>query len=113
MPPGGPLRYSHRCGIHHAFDEPGRMGMQLIGMLDSPYVRRVAVSMAFWELPFTHVPVSVFRHFDEFARINPIVKAPSLVTDDGVVLMESSLILDYLQRLAPPDRRLMPPDIGE
>jgi glutathione S-transferase len=75
--------------------------MRLIGMLDSPYVRRVAVSLKFLGLPFDHESVSVFRHYDRFAGINPVVKAPTLVTDAGVVLMDSTLILEYAQRLAP------------
>lgn len=86
--------------------------MQLIGMLDSPYVRRVAISMRLMGLPFTHKPVSVFRHYDAFAAINPVVKAPTLVTDDGVVLMDSTLILDHVGRLAPAERQLMPRDIA-
>lgn len=84
--------------------------MRLIGMLDSPYVRRVAVSLKFLRLPFTHEPVSVFRHFDAFAGINPVVKAPTLVLDDGTTLMDSSLILDHLERLALSGHRLMPDD---
>lgn len=87
-------------------------GMRLIGMLDSPYVRRVAVSLALLELPFDHEPVSVFRHYERFAGINPVVKAPTLVTDAGVVLMESTLILDHAERLADPARALVPRDIA-
>jgi glutathione S-transferase len=82
--------------------------MQLIGMLDSPYVRRVAVSLKVLGLPFALDQVSVFRHFDKFAGLNPVVKAPTLITDDGVVLMESSLILEHIAHLAP--RSLMPAD---
>lgn len=82
--------------------------MQLIGMLDSPYVRRVAVSLKVLGLPFDLDQVSVFRHFDKFSSINPIVKAPSFVTDDGVVLMDSNLILEHVAHLAP--RSLMPAD---
>ena len=82
--------------------------MRLIGMLDSPYVRRVAISLKYMGLAFDHEPVSVFRDYDTFAAINPVVKAPTLVTDDGVVLMESTLILDYLGRLVAEDRRLEP-----
>lgn len=82
--------------------------MRLIGMLDSPYVRRTAISMRCLGLPFAHEPVSVFRHYEQFAAINPVVKAPTLVLDDGTVLMESGLILDYLERLAAPERRLAP-----
>ena len=83
--------------------------MRLIGMLDSPYVRRVAISMKWMGLPFTHEAVSVFRHFDHFASINPLVKAPTLVTSTGEVLMDSTVILQYLDTLVPPERRLMPP----
>uniref|UniRef100_UPI0019533B88 glutathione S-transferase N-terminal domain-containing protein n=2 Tax=Pseudomonadota TaxID=1224 RepID=UPI0019533B88 len=67
--------------------------MKLIGMLDSPFVRRVAISLRLLGLPFEHAAVSVFRGFDEFQRINPVVKAPTLVCDDGTVLMDSTLLL--------------------
>ena len=81
--------------------------MKLIGMLDSPYVRRVAISLQLLGLRFEHEALSVFRTFDEFHRINPVVKAPTLVCDDGVVLMDSTLILQYAEALAGP-RTLMP-----
>lgn len=70
--------------------------MRLIGMLDSPYVRRVAVSLKVLDIPFVHESVSVFRHFDHFSSINPVVKAPTLVAGDGTVLMDSSLILEHI-----------------
>jgi glutathione S-transferase len=89
------------------------MPMRLIGMLDSPYVRRVAVSLKYLGLPFTHEPVSVFRHYDSFAAINPVVKAPTLILDDGTVLMDSTLILEYLEQLAAPERRLMPAALAD
>ena len=74
--------------------------MRLIGMLDSPYVRRVAISLQLLGLGFEHRPLSVFRTFDEFRAINPVVKAPTLVCDDGTVLMDSGLIIDYLETVA-------------
>ena len=86
--------------------------MQLIGMLDSPYVRRVAVSLRLLGLPFEHRPVSVFREVDAFAAINPVVKAPTLVCDDGEVLLDSSLILQYAEGLAS-GRSLVPRDAAE
>ncbi len=82
--------------------------MRLIGMLDSPYVRRVAISLRAMGLPFAHEPLSVFRDFEDFAAINPIVKAPTLVADNGTALLDSTLILEYLDRLALPDSRLTP-----
>jgi glutathione S-transferase len=87
--------------------------MQLIGMLDSPYVRRVAVSLQLLGLRFEHQPVSVFSTFAQFQRINPVVKAPSLVCDDGVVLMDSTLILQYAEAIAAPRASLVPRGIAE
>jgi glutathione S-transferase len=81
--------------------------MKLIGMLDSPYVRRVAISLQMLGLRFEHQSLSVFRTFDEFSRINPVVKAPTLVCDDGEVLMDSTLMLQYAEALAAP-RSLLP-----
>jgi glutathione S-transferase len=71
--------------------------MRLIGMLDSPYVRRVAISLEVLGITFTHEAVSVFSTFEQFKAINPVVKAPSLVCDDGEVLMDSSLILQFAE----------------
>jgi glutathione S-transferase len=85
--------------------------MKLIGMLDSPYVRRVAISLQLLGVPFEHQSLSVFRGFDDFRRINPVVKAPTLLCDDGTVLMDSTLIIEYAQALARP-RSLVPGDVG-
>ena len=74
--------------------------MKLIGMLDSPYVRRVAICLKLLELDFEHRPVSVFSDFEEFRKLNPVVKAPTLILDDGQSLMDSTLILDYVTGVA-------------
>ncbi|RFB78564.1 glutathione S-transferase family protein [Methylovirgula sp. 4M-Z18] len=86
--------------------------MQLIGMMDSPYVRRVAISLRLMGIAHEHQQISVFRQMDEFRAINPVIKAPTLVCDDGTTLMESALILDYLEALADPERSLMPKDLA-
>jgi glutathione S-transferase len=82
--------------------------MVLIGMLDSPYVRRCAVSLKLMDVAFEHRPLSVFRNFDQFSKVNPVVKAPTLVCGDGTVLMDSTLILDYVEATLPEERRLLP-----
>jgi len=71
--------------------------MRLIGMLDSPYVRRTAISLEYLGVAFTHEAVSVFTTFEQFRAINPVVKAPTLVCDDGGVLMDSSLIIQFVE----------------
>ncbi|WP_434610323.1 glutathione S-transferase N-terminal domain-containing protein [Pseudomonas sp. R1-7] len=87
--------------------------MKLIGMLDSPYVRRVAISAKRLGVSLEHESVSVFRQFEHFQSINPVVKAPTLVLDDGSVLMDSTLIIDYLEALAGPSHSLMPNDLAQ
>ena len=87
--------------------------MKLIGMLDSPYVRRVAVTLQLLGLRFEHQSLSVFSTFDQFSKINPVVKAPTLVADDGTVLMDSTLILQYAEAMAMPARRRTPPMLKE
>lgn len=84
--------------------------MQLIGMLDSPYVRRTAIALQLLGLPFESRQVSVIRQMDEFRRYNPVVKAPTLVLDDGQALMDSTLILMHAESLAGPGRSLWPAD---
>ena len=86
--------------------------MKLIGMLDSPYVRRVAISLQLLGLRFEHQSLSVFRTFSEFRQINPVVKAPTLLCDDGEVLMDSTLILEYAEVIAHP-RTLKPSGLQE
>ncbi|MGB3068189.1 MAG: glutathione S-transferase [Ottowia sp.] len=74
--------------------------MKLIGMLDSPYVRRTAISLRLLGVDFHHHSLSVFSTYNEFKGINPVVKAPTLVLDDGTVLMDSTLIIDYVEHAA-------------
>lgn len=85
--------------------------MKLIGMLDSPYVRRVAVALEALGIPFEHEAVSVFSTFEKFQRINPVVKAPTLVCDDGEVIMDSSLILQFVEATGCRGRSLWPSDL--
>lgn len=87
--------------------------MKLLGMLDSPYVRRVAIAMRVWGMEFDHHPISVFRGYQQFAAVNPVVKAPTLVTDDGTMIMDSTLILDYLSQLNANQRPLLPSSLAE
>ena len=85
--------------------------MQLIGMLDSPYVRRVAITAEFLGIRLERRQISVFQNYDEIRAINPMVKVPTLVLDDGRVLVDSSLIIDYLEAISdrPP---LVPADLS-
>lgn len=82
--------------------------MILIGQFDSPFVRRVGIALELYGLPFEHRPWSVFGNVAEIRPFNPLVRVPTLVLDDGDVLIESHAILDYLDSLVPVDARLFP-----
>ncbi len=84
--------------------------MILVGMFDSPFVRRVAISMALLDLPFEHRNWSVGRDFERIRDYNPLGRVPVLVLDDGEVLIESAMILDHLDRQAGFGRALLPRD---
>ncbi|HXW27440.1 MAG TPA: glutathione S-transferase family protein [Xanthobacteraceae bacterium] len=83
--------------------------MILIGQFDSPYVRRVAVSLNVLGIAFERRLLSVFRHAEDLRRYNPLGRVPALAIEDGSVLIDSAAILDYLDELVGPDRALLPP----
>jgi glutathione S-transferase len=82
--------------------------MLLIGMFDSPFVRRVAVSMKLLGIEFEHANWSVGKDFDRIREYNPLGRVPTLVLAKGEKLFESAAILDYLDELVGPDRALLP-----
>jgi glutathione S-transferase len=82
--------------------------MILIGMFDSPFVRRVAVSLNLLAVPFEHKNWSVGKEFELIRQFNPLGRVPTLVQPDGEALIESSAILDFLDESVGPARALMP-----
>ena len=82
--------------------------MILVGQYDSPYVRRVAVSLRTLGFAYEHDTRSVFGDFDAMRKVNPLGRIPSLVLDDGEVLIDSAAILDWLDQEVGPARALVP-----
>src|SRR3954454_6409739 len=82
--------------------------MILIGQFDSPFVRRVGIALHLYDLPFEHRPWSTFGDADKIARYNPLRRVPTLVLDDGEVLIESTAILDHLDETVGPARAMIP-----
>lgn len=68
----------------------------------------MTISHKLLHLDFEHDSVSVFGDFEDFRKINLIIKAPTLVLDKGQILMNSTLILDYISTLADPSVTLTP-----
>jgi glutathione S-transferase len=82
--------------------------MILIGQYDSPFVRRVAIALDIYGLPFEHRPWSTFGDADKLAAYNPLTRVPTLVLDDNTALVESGVMLDWLDEQVGPVRALIP-----
>jgi glutathione S-transferase len=82
----------------------------LIGQFDSPFVRRVGIALELYGLSFEHRPWSVFGDADKLAAVNPLMRVPTLVLDDGTVLSETFVILDTLDHFVSPSSCLLPSD---
>jgi glutathione S-transferase len=76
--------------------------MKLVGLYISPFVRRVAIALNVLGMPFEHLPVSVVDGRDVIGRYNGLVRVPSLILDDGDILVDSHQILAELDRLSAP-----------
>jgi glutathione S-transferase len=87
--------------------------MFLIGQYDSPFVRRVAIALRLYGLAFEHRPWSTFGDADKIAPYNPLRRVPTLVLDDGEALIESMIILDYLDELVGPEKAMLPRSAAE
>ncbi len=83
--------------------------MILVGQYDSPYVRRVGVSLGVLGFAFEHDKRSVFADFDSMRTVNPLGRIPSLILADGTTLIDSAAILDWLDHEVGPQRALVPP----
>jgi len=84
--------------------------MILIGQYDSSFTRRIAIALALYRIDFKHRPWSVFSDAERLRKINPLVRVPTLVLDNGDVLIDSHAIIDYLDRRAPDGQALFPTD---
>ncbi len=82
--------------------------MILVGQYDSPYVRRVAVSLRVLGFAYEHDTRSVFADFEAMRAVNPLGRIPSLVLEGGEVLIDSAAILDWLDQAVGPERALVP-----
>ena len=70
--------------------------MILIGQYDSPFVRRVAVTLQLYGLAYEHLPWSAVGDADKIAAMNPLIRVPTLVTADGVAFTDSGTIVQVL-----------------
>ena len=87
------------------------MSLKLIGNHLSPFVRKVRVFLAEKGLSAEHDPMVPFGVSDEYKRMHPMGKIPTLVDGDKVI-PDSSAICTYLEKVQP-DPALYPSDAYE
>jgi glutathione S-transferase len=80
--------------------------MILVGQFDSPFVRRVAVTLHHYHLRFERNRLSVFH--PGMVEINPLMRVPSLIIDGDETLYDSNAIIDYLDELVGSQKALIP-----
>jgi glutathione S-transferase len=85
------------------FDE-----LTLIGQYDSPFVRRVALTLRLYGMAYKHLPWSVWSDADALGAVNPLRRVPTLVLADGTALVDSAAIIDALDEQVGAERALLP-----
>ena len=84
--------------------------MKLYGGFGSPFTRRVGTTLLLYNLKHEHLVLraNVPEELEQLKKFNPLARVPALETDDGMALVDSVTILDYLDRLVGPDSALTP-----
>lgn len=83
--------------------------MKLIGSLASPYVRKVRVVLAEKKLDYQFELENVWAPDTTIDKLNPLGKVPSLIMEDGNVMIDSRVMVEYLDTLTPVCK-LLPPN---
>lgn len=75
--------------------------MKLIGSLTSPFVRKVRVVLAEKKLDYSFELENVWTSDTTIHLSNPLGKVPCLVMEDGSTMLDSRVIVEYLDTLSP------------
>jgi glutathione S-transferase len=76
--------------------------MKLFSLALSPFAARVRAAIHAKSLPVEIVsPPSDWRTSADFKKLNPLVRIPVLLLDDGTALAESGVIVEYLEDAYP------------
>lgn len=81
--------------------------LELIGSPASPFVRKARIALALKKLEYVFTVDAPSQPGSRVPQINPLGKIPVLVDANGEAIYDSSVILDYLEAIAP-EPALMP-----
>ncbi|HSD96764.1 MAG TPA: glutathione S-transferase N-terminal domain-containing protein [Sulfuricaulis sp.] len=77
--------------------------MKLYGSLTSPYVRKVRILIREKNLACEFVVADAWAADSAIPALNPLGKVPALALDNGDVLFDSPVIVEYLDSLKAPE----------
>jgi glutathione S-transferase len=86
--------------------------MKLIGSLASPFVRKVRIVLAEKKLDYAFALEDVWSSETAITQTNPLGKVPCLVMEDGSTIIDSRVIVEYLDTLTPVCKLLPPAGSG-
>jgi len=81
--------------------------MKLLGVLTSPFVRKVRIVLAEKKIEYDFVLDPPWAEDSTVTNYNPLGKVPVLLLDDESALYDSRVIVDYLDNVTP-NNRLIP-----
>ncbi len=86
--------------------------MKLYYATASSYCQRVLIALCEKRINFTPIQVNLFdpEARSHYMQINPFGKIPTFITEDGLVIFEASIIIEYLEQRFPNEPRLIPAD---
>lgn len=78
----------------------------------SPYARKVRIALLEKQIPFTEIALDLHNKPQDFTGLTMGATVPTLVTPDGLIIEDSTLILQYLEETRP-EHSLLPKDKTE
>jgi glutathione S-transferase len=78
----------------------------------SSYSQRVAIALYEKDIPFTPIKVNLFdpQAREQYQKINPFAKIPTLETDSGEIFFEACIMIEYLDRQFPQQPCFLDPE---
>jgi glutathione S-transferase len=82
--------------------------MILYGTYYSPFARRVGTALLSRNFEFTHDPLNGYEAPERASELNPVGRIPVLDIGEGVRLIDSWAILDWIDGAVPESQKLLP-----
>lgn len=83
--------------------------IEVFGVLDSPFGRRVCIVAGLYNIPVNLIKISAYQNVDLLAEINSTLTTPTVRLSDNTILIDSAAIIDYFVEIVGREKCFMPP----